>query len=211
MRHIKRLPVPQILSDRGNLWLQAMIDKNLLRPDPSKYGNPAIRRDLNSMSSTKCFYCETNLKGLIKEIDHFIEVKVNRDLSYIWENLYLACTNCNDKFDENVISTNACLNPCIHSDEEIQQELTFIDEVILPRNNSQMGRLTITKYRLDTESLDFLRMKQLQIVTKLVITILQANSGKLPEAERTILRHYMQRETQYSLMFKVYIDTLLQI
>lgn len=209
MRQINRLPKPAILIAREVQWLEIMINKDLNRPDPTKYGNPAIRRDLNTMSSTKCFYCETSLKGQPREIDHFIEVSINRNLSYTWENLYLSCSNCNDKLNENVISTRLCLDPCLHTDVEIQQELTFKDEVILPLDDSIIGRNTITKYRLDSYELDMLRIKQLQIVNKMVIAILQANSGGIPEGHKRTLRSYMQRETQYSLMFKVYLEALM--
>lgn len=163
MIHIDRLSAPQILVDRA---VQRQDDLNAktpapARPDAKKYGNPAIRLTLDSMSSTKCFYCETKLKGAPKEIDHFIEFAIDRQGAYRWDNLYLSCVNCNNKFDENAISTTVCLDPCVHTNAEIEADLTFQDEVILPNNDSDRGRQTIKKYKLDTAHLDYLRMRDL--------------------------------------------------
>lgn len=211
MRHIDRLAAPAMLVQRATQW-QAALDAKVpppARPDNTKYGHQAIRSTLNSMSSTKCFYCETKLKGVSKEIDHFIEFAIDRQGAYRWENLYLSCENCNNKFDENAISTTICLDPCIHTDAEIQAELTFRDEVILPKNNSQRGRRTITKYKLDEERLDYLRMRELQQLHKMIIRIQADNGGIIPDQEKQLLLSFTEREHQYSLMFKVALEALL--
>ena len=101
MRHIERLPEPAILKEKHDEW-QEKFDKakkknSKARPDSSKYGNPKIRKNLEDSSYGKCFYCESKLSGASKEIDHFIEVTINPKMAYTWANLYLSCSNCNDK------------------------------------------------------------------------------------------------------------------
>ena len=62
MRHIDRLPEPEILVRKHEVW-QQQFDKGRtvnpkLRPDSSKYGNKDIRKTLDACSHYKCFYCE---------------------------------------------------------------------------------------------------------------------------------------------------------
>ena len=150
MRHIERLPRPAILEERSEQWRDAFVNSEKRRPDNSKYAHPQIRESLNAMSFQKCFYCERKLKDVPQEIAHFIEVAERRDLAYEWNNLYLACDNCNDKTPNRSIPVTEVLDPCQHSDTEIQHHLTFEDEVIRARNDSGLGRKTIQKYKLDT-------------------------------------------------------------
>lgn len=210
MRGIQRLPEPQILIDRKAIWLTNFLASGEKRPDSSKYAHVSIRTQLNSMSFTKCFYCETKLKGKSKEVDHFIEVSVNKDLSFEWTNLNLSCDNCNNKIPDSVISVNNTLNPCRNTDEEIKQHLTFDDEFIEAKNNSEIGLLTIQKYRLDTELLDYRRLKQLKIFLKLLNEIrsnqVSENRNFLNEDEISAIHRFKQRDHSFSLMFEILIE-----
>ena len=154
MRHIDRLPKPAILVGKESEWSEKYKAKlegdPKARPDNSKYAHKQIKDALYAMSYGKCFYCETRLLGENKEVDHFVEVAIDPSKAYDWDNLYLACTNCNDKIDHNAIPVTDVLDPCKDSDEEIQRNITFVDELISPVAFSEKGLRTIKKYRLDT-------------------------------------------------------------
>jgi len=210
MISITRLPEPLILQSRKAQWLSILIASGKLRPDSSKYAHPSIRSDLQSMSFHKCFYCETKLKGITREIDHHIEVSVNITLSYEWSNLYLSCDNCNGKINHLAIPITTVLDPCINSDIEIRDNLTYNQEVITVKNNSQLGLDTIKKYRLDSDLLDFRRLKQLKNFYKLLSEIRQIklDSGRQVSNndEYAAINLFKQKDHPYSLMFKIIID-----
>lgn len=212
MRALTRLEEPQIITQRGAIWLEALLASGKNRPDPTKYGNPSVRLQLNTMSFYKCFYCESKLKNMPSEIDHHIEVSIEINNSYVWNNLYLSCDNCNNKLNHNVIPIHQALDPCINTDLEIQYHLTFDDEIITVKNNSPTGLNTITKYRLNSELLDKRRVNQLKNFYKLLdsIRIKQINDGgrKLNQDEIESINHFTQSDQPYSLMFKVIIDKL---
>lgn len=211
MKSLVRLPEPQIITNRGGDWLQALLLSGKNRPDPSKYGNPSVRLQLDTMSFHKCFYCESKLKGMPKEVDHQIEVSIDINQSYIWNNLYLSCDNCNNKIPHDIIPINEALDPCINTDDEISQNLTFIDEVITAKDGSIQGLKTIQKYRLDTDLLDKRRVDQLKNFYKLLESIRrnQIRDGGRPLNANEIesLNHFKQADQPYSLMFKVILST----
>jgi hypothetical protein len=152
MIYIKRLPKPAILVQKEAEWTENFLNSEKKRPDNSKYAHPEIKQQLHTMSFNKCFYCERILKGVPKEIDHYIEVadEKGRELAYNWENLYLACDNCNNKVPHKNIAVTAALNPCKNTNEEIAQHLTFEDEIITTVNHSEIGLNTIQKFRLNS-------------------------------------------------------------
>lgn len=213
MRHIERLPIPQILANKHDEW-QAKYEERLAvnpkaRPDSSKYGHNDIRERLNSCSFNKCFYCESKLKGTLKEIDHYIEVSIDHSKAYDWDNLYLSCSNCNDKFDHNAIPVTEALNPCVDSDEEIQRHITFEKECICSQPGSEKGLKTIQKFKLDSEMLDLRRSKWLNKLATKAIDIdneMKADNRSIPtEEEKNAIRLFMQKDQPYSLMCEIYI------
>lgn len=210
MRGLQRLPEPQILIVRKATWLTNFLASGKKRPDSSKYAHNSVKVQLNSMSHNKCFYCETKLKGKRKEVDHHIEVSVDNNLSFEWTNLFLSCDNCNNKIPHSTISINDALNPCSNTDLEIKEHITFDDEIIEPKNNSELGLRTIKKYRLDTELLDTRRLKSLKIFYKLIYEIknnqVLENRNTLTVEELNAIYKFKMPNNSYSLMFDVLIE-----
>ncbi|QXP52490.1 HNH endonuclease [Cellulophaga sp. HaHa_2_1] len=210
MRGLQRLPEPQILIDRKVTWLSNFLASGKKRPDSSKYAHNSIKIQLNSISHNKCFYCETKLKGKRKEVDHHIEVSVDKSFSFQWTNLFLSCDNCNNKIPHSTISINDALNPCANTDIEIKEHITFNDEIIEPRNNSQLDLSTIKKYRLDNELLDTRRLKSLKMFYKLIYEIKNnqviENRNTLTTEELNTIHKFKMPNNSFSLMFDVLIE-----
>ncbi len=210
MRFIKRLPKPSILEEKEEAWRNSFVSSDKKRPDNSKYAHTQIRDTLNSMSFHKCFYCERKLKGVAQEIDHFIEVAERRDLAYDWDNLYLACDNCNNKLPNRSISVTDALDPCRDEDEKIQDHLTFEKETIRAKNGSTIGLITIQKYRLSDDHLDYVRRGELQLFYELLISIQQRMIAQqrqsMNEKEKETLLGFKNPDRPFSLMFKVLLE-----
>ena len=215
MRHIDKLPEPQILTDKKTVWQQKyeqrLVNNPKARPDFSKYGHKDILAQLNSCSFNKCFYCESKLVGSLREIDHYVEVAINPSLAYEWTNLYLSCSNCNDKLNHNVVPVQVALNPCIDTDEEILKHLTFVKECICSQAGSSKGLDTIRKFRLDTDILDLKRCKWLNKLATKAIDIqnnMRKDGRTLPtDEEKASICRFMQHDQPYSLMCEIYIKS----
>ncbi len=213
MRHVDRLPKPDILEKKHDEWLEKYMKKResnpSARPDSSKYGNPSIKKCLHSSSFGKCFYCETKLNETSIEIDHCKEVHIFPELAYTWDNLYMSCSNCNDKMDCQAIPIEEVLDPCKDSDEEIQANITFEDECIYSQPNSEKGMKTIQKFRLNTDSLDLRRSRWLRQIANEALEIRgrmikEERKVETEEEKRRLLR-YTQPDQPYSLMSEIYL------
>lgn len=208
MRHIKRLAKPDILEKKAKEWTEKFLASDKPRPDGSKYRHEEILSQLRTMSHSKCFYCETLLKGVPDEIDHYIEVSDKdcngKSLAFEWKNLYLACDNCNNKEPNTSIPVSEALNPCENTDIEIENALYFEDEQICYKTN--IGEQTIIKFKLGSEKLDNLRMKMLKIFHKKLISIQNINmkegKTKLLDEQKEELRQFAKNNQPFSLMFR---------
>lgn len=213
MRHIDRLLEPEILSRKHEWWQQQFDERRAAnpkyRPDASKYGNKQIREVLDACSHGKCFYCESKLKGELKEIDHLKEVAIAPELAFTWTNLYLSCHHCNDKIDHNGIPVEEVLDPCSATDEEIQRNITFEDECICIQPGSDKGLKTIQKFHLNSDSLDLKRGKWLRKITDKALsiqrTMIVEGRKQMSASEKQSLLLYVQCDQPYSLMSEIFL------
>ena len=210
MRHIERLCKPRILEEKGAEWTKKFLKSHKNRPDHSKYAHKEIVETLEEMSSHKCFYCEAKLYGK-KEVEHHVEVSVDRKRAYDWDNLYLSCSTCNrEKLDERMIPTSETLDPCDDSDETIRETISFNNEQIVSIDGNKRGIKTIQKYRLDREDLDYLRLKQLKKIDEAHDSIKdkmeREGRQKMTDEERRALANFKELQSPFSLMARIYLE-----
>ncbi len=217
MISIRRLAEPSILAKKKDEWLQKFLakrtpEKPRLGLDTSKYGHPKIREVLEAMSSRKCFYCEHKLLEERGQIDHYIEVAESPELAFEWTNLYLSCSDCNNKKLENrTLPVEDCLDPC-HPAINPADHLTFDRQYIRPKNDSVRGAETIQKYRLDRDDLDHSRLKQLQQLYERLLRLYELKEEEkrkyLTGKEKEALNSFGQADHTFSLMFQVYLSNV---
>lgn len=210
MRHIERFYKPKILKEKCDEWTRKFLGSGNKRPNSKQYACKEIIDALMNLSNGKCFYSEKKLQGLPKEVDHLIEVSIDKSKAFEWENLYLSSKECNDgRPTEEDLPKSEVLDPCVNSNEEIMQHLSFEDNVAVSYNNSEIGKKTIKKYKLNNELLLFQRMRFLQQLAKL---ILSCNERRLKEGrvdftdeEKQEFRSYTFPDKEFSLMVEIYL------
>ena len=216
MRHIDRLPEPDILARKGKEWLasyeKAWAADHSKRPDASKYRHKDIVATLINCSFNKCFYCETMLSDIKNQVEHFVEVAIDHTKAYEWTNLYLSCADCNCKLDHNKVPVDMALDPCRDSDEEIGRNLTFDRERAVSVAGSVKGPNTIRKFRLNEKGQPLRRSKWLRHIAETVIEIqenMNSQGRQSPtDEERELLRRFMQPDQPYTLMSTVYLNRI---
>lgn len=206
MRHINRLPEPDILRQKGSQWLADFLESGKKRPDSSKYAHENIKQSLESMSHTKCYYCECSLKEFGEEVDHHIEVTVDKTLAFEWTNLYLSCPDCNKKIAHDTIPVEDALDPLVDTDDEIKKHLTFVEDTIIEVNSSVKGQKTIQKYRLDSKIQDNRRQRQLNKLLKTILKCFEKGGiSGLTEQDKESIRRYTYPSSPYSYMCECYL------
>ena len=106
MRSLTKFPEPEVLATNAADWLTAYLadpDSNTKR---YRYRHSDIKTVLRDETGWKCVYCESyighNTPG---DIEHKVPTSHDPNLHFTWDNLTIACTECNrrknDFYDEN--------------------------------------------------------------------------------------------------------------
>lgn len=211
MIQIRRLEKPNILERNEAEWFANFIASGKDRPDPKKYAHKDIKDKLMQMSFNKCFYSEYKFSENEGEVDHYIEIKEDKNGAFAWDNLYLSLKQVNNgKSPNSIIPVINTLNPCIDSNEEIEQNVYFENGEIY--SNTTKGSETIKKFRLDHALLNRTRANKLiefyGTFLKLKDNQITENGRDLTEDEIVILRRFAQPDYPFSLMFRLLLKKL---
>lgn len=210
MRHINRLYKPPILSQKEKEWTEKFIQSGKERPNSSQYAHKDVIDALMNISHGKCFYSEQKLDGVPKEFDHLIEVSINKEKAFEWENLYLSTKECNNgRPTENDIPKKDVLDPCVDDDDEIQRHLTFKDEVMVSKDNSIKGDKTIIKFKLNSEMLLYQRLKHLKEISNVVLDFNRERNKDsrvdFTDKEKKEIKAFANHDRAFSLMSEIYL------
>jgi hypothetical protein len=204
---VTRLAEPAILAEKKAEW-QAKYDAKratnpIARPESKQYAHHQIVETLETMSHGKCFYCEADGR---MTVDHYVEVTERGDLVFVWENLYLACPDCQAKVPNTSIPVADCVDQCDPAMNPADH-LKFDAEYISFR--TPRGEQTIKKYRLKRDPLVSDRRRMLQLFNAELIEISKtAGWQNMSAADRERLLRYRQPDSPFSLMFAAYLDAL---
>lgn len=162
MRRVNRIDPPQILSDNYARWTEEIINEfnrlgswNALekkRDDLiSNYRHDEIKEQLNRFCFHKCVYCEREPEN--EHVEHFYPKSLYPCLTFLWENLLIACGKCNS----NKSTLDTRLEPIIDpSIEEPSDYLVFENYVLVdaPRTpDRSKSKKTRVKLRLNRQKL----------------------------------------------------------
>ncbi len=113
MIQLTRPTIPQVLADNQEQWKRELLD--FIRPFggysnvptnqkpqrdklASKYNQVAIKTALIEMSGGKCAFCESFIEAIdFGDIEHFFPKSLYPEFTFDWDNLFLACTKCNNE------------------------------------------------------------------------------------------------------------------
>lgn len=107
MRNVQRLKKPAALKTNETKWMEDLLDElakgnqadeKRLKRLYGKYAHDEVRQRLAEMYKNYCCYCESKITVVAKpHIEHRKpkDPKKFPELTFDWDNLHLACPNCN--------------------------------------------------------------------------------------------------------------------
>ncbi len=157
--------------------------------DSSIYAHKTVKQALIKAQHQKCCFCE-RLIGTDGDVEHFRPKQAYKQatgealkypayywLAYEWENLYLACTGCNQRHKQNLFPLQNPAERATNHKEKIEQEQPlFIDlgkenpedfigfrgVIAYAIQGSQRVQTTIDSLKLNNRSLPEARLEKLQ-------------------------------------------------
>lgn len=96
MRKLTKLEKPAVLEENEIEWLAQWLADKASTLKKSRYRHPDIKQTLIAETGWKCVYCESKLgHNTPGDIEHKVPSSKEENLHFAWENLTVACTECN--------------------------------------------------------------------------------------------------------------------
>ena len=203
------------------------------------YADAEVKQTLISIQHYKCCFCESKIGHIDDgDVEHFRPKAASRQaagapfvqpgyywLAYHWDNLFLACTKCNQRHKGNLFPLQTPASRALSHRHDVTgedplfihpehddpaQHLTFDHENIVPAGGSERGRATIEGLRLDRTELTQHRAEMLSVVKALydVVALFPEEEPGLREEALQILRLQQLDHTagkhQYAGMFRAW-------
>jgi uncharacterized protein (TIGR02646 family) len=191
------------------------------------YAHPTVRVSLEAMFGTKCAYCETEVRASGRQqIEHYRPQSIYPALAYRWENLLLACSECNSFQKRHLFPvgrggktpTERRQSPCTRDDSDAalllnpcdadpnsypERHLTFEDGRVVLVRRSRRGRYTIDLCGLNRVPLvDDRREHLIEVQTRIERYLIACLENDTKEAHKQAMRlkHWCRDKAQYAGM-----------
>ena len=175
MRNVQRTNKPKILEDNESDWLKELLDefakgtsanKKRIKYLQGKYAHDDIKAALKGMYKF-CCYCESRVRNVtVDHIEHRKPKARNKfpESTFEWDNLHLACPNCNWAKGDDWDGQNPILDAVI--DSPISDFLSYrgCHRVYL----HERGKTTRDHADLNRDELVAAREEILPIIMKLI-------------------------------------------
>ena len=112
MRKLDKTGCPDVLVQNGDRWLREFLEQPDNATRRYRYRHPEIKRRLKEETFAKCVYCESKIgHNTPGDAEHIKPVsRVCQDI-FVWENLTIACTECNRRKSDYYDVECMLLNP----------------------------------------------------------------------------------------------------
>lgn len=196
---------PQVLVDNEATWLEEYMTAmamGLPVPDTIRYRyrHRDIKLALRLEAYGKCVYCES--KVAVGETDHVLPVKHRADLIVDWENLLLACKECNNNKGHYFSLEEPLIDP---SREEPGEHVYFFGPAIMPRHGSAKGYRTISKLKLGRTDLLQRRFERIDRLRPLIQEWRSQDDGLTKDLIREAILAEAGTSAEYSALVCAYL------
>lgn len=215
MRNVARVTKPRILVQKEEQWKRELLeelakgdnaDKKRLKTLYKRYGHTKVRESLARMYKY-CCYCESYVRHVtIDHIEHRKPKSKDKfpECTFEWENLHLACPNCNGEKSDQWNNENPILDAVI--DNPISQFLSYrlYNRVYL----NQRGKTTRDHADLNRDELIDAR----EILYNQVMELIELynNDPEMPDAQSIPQKLEELSEGQFGSYVKYLKETFLR-
>jgi 5-methylcytosine-specific restriction endonuclease McrA len=190
MIRLKKTKKPDILVKNEVTWIKALLDREAKNEEPteaekSKYRHLKIKEALIQETHGKCAYCESKIRHITPgDVEHIIPKSKVPAKIFEWENLTLACPNCNTNKSNHFGNHEGFVDPY---EVEPSEHFFFSGPMILPSPISNPGLLTEKVLKLNRPELIERRIDKVRQLNDLIRNMVATKDPEIREVLRTDL------------------------
>lgn len=207
MRNLEKLQEPNILFENKASWTTTAIE-NPSEYNKTRYRHPEIKEKLKEETYNKCIYCESKIgHNTPGDIEHIKPVSLNESLRFEWNNLTIACTECNRRKNDYFDSDKPFLNPYL---DNVEDSLIHLGPLVLSKPGDDNAEISIKILQLNCldsrKQLIARKIDKINEVQNLLQRIRNTSNQELKSILLFELKSFTDNDSEYSAMIKSFYD-----
>lgn len=209
MRNIPKNDAPEVLVQKCQVWHDEY-HSNPSEHNRTKYRHPAIKSALMEETRGKCAYCESKVgHNCPGDVEHKIPVVHRQDLLFAWENMTIACTECNRRKSNYFDPQCMFLDP---NSDDVESKLQHVGPLVFSRPGHVRAEVTIRLLELDRPDarrhLIGRKFDKLEEIRNLVERIATESNNVVKQFLLRELDERCSASGEFSAMVKAYVAGL---
>ena len=207
MRNIAKLPEPRILAQKKSEWKAALLAEPS-ETNRHRYRDSEIKTTLLTETNDKCVYCESKIAhNCPGDIEHKIPKSIQPELTFEWDNMTIACTECNRRKSQYYDINCMFLDPNI---DDVESMVQHLGPLVFSCPGNKRSEVTVRTLELDSANgrpaLFGRKIERLEYIRHLVERIASETNSSLKTFLLQELTESYDISSEYSGMIKVYVD-----
>jgi len=210
MRNIQKLAPPQVLVENKKAW-DAAVQADSSDHNKNRYRHPDVKAALLRETANKCVYCESKIRhNCPGDIEHKIPKSKRLDLIFEWDNMTVACSECNRRKSEYYEPNCMFLDP---NSDDVESMIVHAGPFVFSMPDNPRSETTVRLLELNSmdgrRELIARKLERLELMKNLVE---RASSEVKPVLKQILaedLREHCAAESEYSGMVKAFVNDLL--
>lgn len=200
MRNLSKYSEPSILKNNNVTWLAEYKADKTNTTKKYRYRHQDIKLTLKEETGFKCVYCESKIgHNTPGDIEHKIPSSKDEDQHFAWNNLTIACTECNRRKNDYYVIGNEFLDP--YSDD-VENVLEHHGPLVYWKNSDVRAETTIRTLELNgckRQQLIERKINKLEEFNNLIERFL-SNRGALKMLLWRQIEEMTNKSSEYSAM-----------
>jgi uncharacterized protein (TIGR02646 family) len=207
MRNLNKLEEPNVLFENKDIWLKEYLDDIGNTYRKYKYRDSDIKEQLKKETGFKCVYCESKIgHNTPGDTEHIVPSSKQRELHFTWENLTIACAECNRRKNNYYEEGDEFLNPYL---DDVESLLEHHGPYVSWVTNNVRAEITVKTLELNSETRVMLFIRKSSVLddfTNLVERYATEENQILKGLHRKNIEEKMQKSSEYSAMLISFLD-----
>lgn len=208
MRNIEKLATPEVLLSNHAEWTAAYIADKTSTTKKYRYRHTEIKTTLKEETGWKCVYCESKIgHNTPGDIEHKIPSSKAEHLHFAWENLTVACAECNRRKNGYYEEGEEFLDPY---NEDVEQAIQHYGPVLGWKNGHERAEITVKTLELDTVArfpLISRKIEKIEELNNVIERYVKEESIALKTLMKQKIKRMIDKKAEYSGMLMSIIET----
>lgn len=207
MRNLEKVEIPNVLAEYHDEWLTAFLADKKNSTKKYRYRHTEIKTTLKEETGWKCVYCESKIgHNTPGDVEHKVPSSKVEDLHFNWENLTVACTECNRRKNNYYEEGEEFLDPY---NDDVENAVQHYGPVLSWANGQERAEITVKTLELDTDvrfPLISRKIEKIEELNNVIERYVKEENLAIKALMKAKIRRMIDIKSEYSGMIKSIIE-----